>query len=560
MQSRLIDACGFWAMGVFAMFHFSEYTENSFGQHHEYLFNLIPPGAQGIHENILAPRGSAKSTIIAKIYPLHCIYYKDAYRTLGLPTINFILLVANTASLSELHTWSIGRKISGHTPFNHLVGQDRWGIETLLTANNTMIQTSSRGGQVRGKLFDHYRPDLIICDDLDDAEKVNNAELRAKDKLWFDSDLLACGRPDGKTNIINIDTVKHEESNSNLLQQRTGWGNKLFRAIPNIPDLWHPTAEDLWAEWQRLYSDLNLTPRERLEKSNAYFAEHEEAMMQDVEHLWEENITYLRLRQKICDDGYFPVLREYQNSTRDPSRALFDMDTALRFEVVAEGFKRSDKILVTWQEMTGCTIFLDWAGGKDVKENAFAAVVAVIWVRLPGTRDEQKQSIMDGVHGYVYRADVRRIGIDQQITACVDMYNLVKSEIKTRNFRIRLGIEGFVQDTWQAQRDVAQRAFQAEKDKQNVQDLSIEWLTRQINKYDRIDSLQPLILNGWLIFNQDLPNEFYKQMYQYPTGDFLDAPDALEGACQLRISRFETERQRQRQASRERRETWKVEV
>ena len=31
-------------------------------------------------------------------------------------------------------------------------------------------------------------------------------------------------------------------------------------------------------------------------------------------------------------------------------------------------------------------------------------------------------------------------------------------------------------------------------------------------------------------------------MSLYPTSDFLDGPDALEGACQLRISKFESER------------------
>lgn len=431
----------------------------------------------------------------------------------------------------------------------------------MLTSNGAMIQPSSRGGQVRGKLFDHHRPDLIICDDLDDSEKVNNADLRKKDKLWFDSDLLACGNPDGTTNVINIDTVKHEESNSNLLQQRTGWNNQLFRAIPNLPDLWHPTAEDKWAEWQRLYTDLNVTPAERLEKSNAYFEEHKPVLMEGVEHLWESNLTYLQLRKKICDDGYFPTLREYQNSTRDPSRSLFDMDTALRFEVVQEGFIRSDKVLVRWEEMTGATIFLDWAGGKDVITNAYAAVVSVVWVRLPGTRDDRIQSIMDGVHGYVFHADIRRIPIDQQISACIDMYNLLKSDIKTRNFRIRLGIEGFVQDTFEAQRDVTTRAFNAEKERREIVDtLNIEWLTRQTNKFDRIDSLQPLILNGWLIFNNQLSNEFLKQMYQYPTGDFVDAPDALEGACQMRISTFESEREIRRRESRRRRENYKVTV
>ena len=316
-----------------------------------------------------------------------------------------------------------------------------------------------------------------------------------------------------------------------------------------------------WAEWQRLYSDLNFTPKQRLEKSNAFFEEHKTEMLDGVEHLWEENLTYLQLRQKISDDGYFPTLREYQNSTRDPSRALFDMDRALRFDIVQEGFLRSDKVMVKWEEMTGATIFLDWSGGKDVVQNAFAAAIGVVWVRLPGTRDEKTQSIMDGVHGYVIEADVRRIPIDQQLSACIEMYDVIKSKVKSHNFKIRLGIEGFVQDTWQAQKDVAERAFKAEKERRNfTETLTIEWLNRYTNKFDRIDSLQPLIMNGWLIFYSDLSNEFMKQMYQYPTGDFVDAPDALEGACQLRISKFEIERRKQAEISRQRRENYRVTI
>ena len=102
------------------MFHFNEYTKKPFGLHHEYLFNLIPRGAQGIKENILAPRGSAKSTLIAKIYPTHCIYYKEAYETLEMPTINFILLITNTGSLAKEHVWSILSKIQSHHLLNTL--------------------------------------------------------------------------------------------------------------------------------------------------------------------------------------------------------------------------------------------------------------------------------------------------------------------------------------------------------------------------------------------------------------------------------------------------------
>ena len=118
-------------------------------------------------------------------------------------------------------------------------------------------------------------------------------------------------------------------------------------------------------------------------------------MQADVVELWPEVITYLDVRKEICDVGYFPVLRELQNSTHDPSQALFDMNNAVRFEKTKDGFLRSDKRLVKWQEMAGATVFLDWAGGKDIADNAFAAVVSVVWVPLPGSRTD-KTGFADG--------------------------------------------------------------------------------------------------------------------------------------------------------------------
>ena len=81
-------------------------------------------------------------------------------------------------------------------------------------------------------------------------------------------------------------------------------------------------------------------------------------------------ITYLAVRKEICDVGYYPVLRELQNSAHDTSQAIFDMASAMRFEKTRDGFLRADKRLIRWQEMAGATVFLDWAGGRDIAENA----------------------------------------------------------------------------------------------------------------------------------------------------------------------------------------------
>ena len=83
-------------------------------------------------------------------------------------------------------------------------------------------------------------------------------------------------------------------------------------------------------------------------------------------------INYLAVRKEICDVGYWAVLRELQNETRDPSKAIFDMDNAITFKITDKGFLRSDDRLVAWNEIAGASLLLDWAGGKDSVNNCFS--------------------------------------------------------------------------------------------------------------------------------------------------------------------------------------------
>lgn len=557
----MVVAESFAHVGVFAQYFCPEYITHSFGKHHDPLFQALPRGVTGKHVNVLAPRGAAKSTIMAVIYPLHCLFFKWAYEKLDMNPYNFIVIVSKSHTMAKSRVQDIKRKIENDRWFNHLQGEFTWGEERLITSNDTLIVPKGRGGQIRGSLFGAARPDLIISDDLDDPETVNNPNVREKDQTWFDTDFMRAGRPDGRTNFVNIDTVKHPESTANLLRDRSGWNTLFFQAIEHPADLWHPTAEPLWQDWEKLYTDMSLESDERHAKSDAFFEQNRERMMSGVVHLWEDVISYHQVRKDICDEGYFPVLRELQNSTHDPSQALFDMENAVRFDLNNEGFLRSDNRQVAWREISGVTIFLDWAGGKDIADNCFAATVAVAWVPLPGARSDQTNSIMDGVHGYVIDAHLERAGSIEQVRSIFDMIERTRAAIPKRDIRIRVGVEGFVQDTWNAQKSVIERDFAKVREERQIRDCpSLEWLTRLRNKFDRIDALQPLIRNRWLSFRRTLPNEFYKQMSLYPTGDFLDAPDALEGACQLRVSKFESERRERREASQRRAKKFKVGV
>ncbi len=562
----LIVIYGYSHIDYFAKHFLPHYITAEFAPHHLEIFDCIKRGETGAQKNILAPRGSAKSTCMARIYPLHRICYKHYDELMGYETDNFILILSRTHGIATSHVKAIKLELEVNSDlrkaFGDLTGKT-WSEKEIVTQNGTCVKSVGRGGQVRGSLFRNFRPSLIISDDLDDPESVRNPDVRAKDQLWFDSDLMRAGDLNGTTNFVNIDTVKHSEATANLLRQRSGWNTLFFQAIEHPADLWHPTAEELWKQWEKIYTNLELDDEDRIAQTDAFYQENKDKMHNpnEIKELWPEAITYLDVRKEICDVGYFPVLRELQNSTHDPSQALFDMENALRFTLTTNGLLRSDNRLVSWQEISGVTIFLDWAGGKDIVDNCFAAAVAVAWVPLPGSRQDQTDSIMDGVHGYVIDANLARVGATEQMRMIFDMIAKVRAEIPKRDIKIRLGIEGFVQDTWEAQRSAIEQDFRKEREDRNVRDCpTIEWLPRLQNKFDRIDALQPIIRNGWLAFRKGLHNEFYKQMNLYPTGDFLDAPDALEGACQLRVSRFESERRQRKGAARRRNQNFKVKI
>ena len=64
-------------------------------------------------------------------------------------------------------------------------------------------------------------------------------------------------------------------------------------------------------------------------------------------------------------------------------------------------------------------------------------------------------------------------------------------------------------------------------------DLQIRELTPTGSKIERVAALEPLVHNGWLLFDRSLPEEFFAQMEQFPNGRHDDGPDALASAVEM---------------------------
>lgn len=547
---EILKAAGYWRIPIFMKEFLGDYASAPFGRHHHEIFDGIPRGARGRYVNVLAPRGSGKSVTMAVIYPLHRICYRAYDELMGFEPDPFILIISKSYQMAASRVVSIKQELELNEvlreAFGNLVGKEYWGERRLLTVNGVQVVPLGRGGQIRGSLVRHVRPSLIISDDLDDPETVENPEVREKDRKWFDTDLIRAGALDGSTNFINIDTVKHEEATASVLRDRAGWRTLFYRAIEKPADLWHPTAEGLWKEWEKLFTDFTVSDEERVARADGFFEEHRDRLMAGVEHLWEEVIDYKKVREEICDVGYWAVLRELQNSTRDPSRAIFDMDAAMKFSVTEEGLMRKDQRCVQWNQIAGGSVFLDWAGGKDSVDNAFAAAVCVLWEPMPGRRENI--SSLSGCHAYVWGVWLDKVKLSIQIEQALELMMEAQGALAARgvtDLRWRFSVEDFIESA-AAIKEYVRVTFQAIEEKLET-GVRLEFTRRFTNKVERIAALEPAVTHGWLGFHERLPGEYMKQMSLFPTADFMDGPDATEGACQLRVTEFPSERQRARE-------------
>ena len=551
-QCQVTQIAGFVSVSVFSHIHLTDYCRLPFGKHHKAFFEAIPRGERGHKVNILAPRGSGKSTVIAVCLPLHAVYYKYLYEEFGMKSEKYILILSRSYGNAMDRIKDIKSEIETRGSLQHLMGKETWGEKRSITKNDILLVPQSRGGKVRGSLYKGWRPSLVLPDDLDDMDSIRNPNTLEKDEDWFNSDLMECG--DADTNFICVDTVKGERAIANQLRYRPAWRNIFIQAIPNPEQLVHPEAEELWQEYRKIYANTALEPQERSGQMEAFYAENEAAMTHiggaKVEETWPEKWTYRSLREKEFDQGRAAILREYQNHPVDREMAIFDMENAVRFTAENDGLLRSDERLVRWNQISGATIFLDWAGIKESLDNCYAAVVAILWE--PSYQSQYSDMQTPGAYGYVHQVWMERGSRGKQIEALCDVYKSVYDflALRTSNFGVNLFCEDFIDTTGDVKENFLRHYETISQAKEIGRPL--QFLPRHREKNERIAGLESPIGNGWLAFEKELPKVFMDQMREFPVADFNDGPDSLEGAWVCKIETTEAEKQARRERANQR--------
>ncbi len=164
---------------------------------------------------IAAPRGHAKSTAVTLGYGLSTLLFRER---------KFMLLVSDTESQASLFLGTFKQELQDNNELIDLfrIKRDEKGLVKFLKDSETDIIVECEDGhrfriiakgaeqKLRGLIWNGSRPDIIMCDDMENDELVMNKERRDKMRRWFKGALLPCRADNGVVRIVG--TILHNDS------------------------------------------------------------------------------------------------------------------------------------------------------------------------------------------------------------------------------------------------------------------------------------------------------------------------------------------------------------
>lgn len=446
----------------------------------------------GTRRAVAAPRGHAKSTNLTFKGTMHSTLY--GYK-------HYPIIISDSSEQAEGFLDNIRVEFEENTAiledFGVLAGSV-WRSNVLLTKTNIKIEAIGSGKKIRGRKHRNWRPDLIILDDVENDENVRTPEQRKKLKDWFDKAVSKCG--DDYTDIIYIGTLLHYDS---LLAKTLT--NPAYRSIKYKAVIQFSQADDLWQQWETIFTDLSNDDRES--EALAFFQAHKEAMLEGTQVLWEEKLSYYDLMVMRVSEGEASFNSEEQNEPINPDDCLF----------MEEWFDYYNEAEVNFGDPAFDFFgFIDPSLGKT-KRSDFSAIVTLAKHKGSG-------------YMYVVDADIERRHPDRIIADVLAKEWWLRASFG-HGYR-KLGAETN-QFQWFLKEELAKASAKAGLY------LPIEEVQQTSDKVMRIQTLQPDVKNKYIKFNRR-HKRLLEQLTQFPMGAHDDGPDALEGARSIakRVKRF----------------------
>ena len=236
---------------TYAYYVFPEAVNTKTPSFHKEVYDFLMSPGDGA---IAAPRGHAKSTLAGLIYLSWCVLnYQEKYIVYVSSNHSKTVQFLDPIREAFKHNQRL-RFIYGDVMTN-VKGDDGRDREDCYDIMGCRVEAVSFEKNLRGFKYQHTRPTLIICDDIESDDRVLNPDLRLKDSYKLDKIIIPSLDP-VKGRMKMIGTVLHWDSL--LVKKIRLYNGSIYKAcdqdFKNIlwPDYW--TEERLRAKKESIGS------------------------------------------------------------------------------------------------------------------------------------------------------------------------------------------------------------------------------------------------------------------------------------------------------------------
>jgi predicted phage terminase large subunit-like protein len=449
---------------------------------------------------VAAPRGHAKSTYLSKAFPLHELVYRRR---------KYVIMISETPKVAKANLDWVRDQVKYNKKLREDFGallspkdqaniQDNsegfiaWLPEGDHKRQIALLESASVGGAIRGRNWNGSRPDLIICDDLEDARPGGNAstpEQRQSLRDWFTQSVIPLGDPKGeRTATVMMGTTVHADSLlMQVLYKRSDFKTKVYRAIIEQPE-----RADLWEQCRQIYTDRE--NENRLADAIAFYKEHEAEMLSGSAVLWQEGKPLWILMTWKWDNGSKAFNTEYMNNPIDEESMIFNPETFTYWDDTNRDRKFEHKSYTI-------SLGIDFAMGKQRGDFSALTVVA---------RHREKGGV------YIIDSYIERVKPDKYIEVIVDKVKHWQPDVIAAE--AQASQEFFV--------DTLTERLRAEGYPANTR---VKKIHQRSRKQLRIEAMLPEIENGTIRFSKRHAL-LLEQFERYGQGAHDDGPDSLEMA------------------------------
>lgn len=141
-------------------------------------------------------RESAKSAYALRAFPLHCLAFPNTNRS-------YIVILKNTQRVASAKLKDIINEYQSNPLLKHNLVKIKEESAQVFSVDvkdeqgkiiNVRIEAYGKGASIRGLNSLDRRPNIIVCDDLQDKEDVSSETVCESDWDWFLSDVIFLGK------------------------------------------------------------------------------------------------------------------------------------------------------------------------------------------------------------------------------------------------------------------------------------------------------------------------------------------------------------------------------